>query len=115
MPLLLLAALMTAQRAADIPFGRPQEVIGLYTTGFETSSLNRCWTRFDETASAEFARRRTAIGQPPVSRQTATFRVRVVAARRDAPPGGQGFGHLGGARCEYRVTRVLGVAPTVMD
>jgi hypothetical protein len=88
-------------------FGPDQAMAGTYVTRFEHAEFNGCWLSMTPEAAADF-RRRFPIDGAESPRNGGSYALRIIGRHSiDAPSAPPSYGHMGGWRCEIRVTRFI--------
>lgn len=88
-------------------FGPDQEMAGTYVTRFEHAEFNGCWLSMSPEAAADF-RRRFPIDSAESPRNGGSYALRIIGRHSIDPPSAPPiYGHMGGWRCEIRVTRFI--------
>ena len=88
-------------------FGPEQAMAGTYVTRFEHAEFNGCWLSMTPEAAADF-RRRFPIDSGNSPQNGGSYALRIIGRHSIDPPSAPpSYGHMGGWRCEIRVTRFI--------
>jgi len=88
-------------------FGPEMAMAGTYVTRFEHADFNGCWLSMTAEAAADFRRRfpPDSAGSP---QNGGTYRLSIIGRHSIDPASGPpSYGHMGGWRCEIRVSRIV--------